>query len=656
MTWNESDWFAAFMGLALKSTLVLGVAWLAAMLSRKRSAASRHLIWTAAAAALLVLPFLSITLPAVAVPGARSLPADIRVVFATTSTAQGTASAIHSRENSSTSLPSTPPQWRPDWRLWLAILWAAGMMRALVQVLVACCSMWRIRRAAHPSEDRQLTDALASEIGIRHSVDVLQTSDGTMPMAFGVLRPTIFLPQTSTAWSQERRRIVLLHELAHIRRGDVATHWMMRLALIPLWWNPLAFIAWREFLKESERATDDLVLQAGARASDYANHLLEVARTMQTVPALNGAAVAMARRSQLEGRLAAILDSHMNRQTASRASVFAVTLIAVALVAPLAALRGQDATPQTVPVDVEDTIRAAAAQKNHAMLEKPAELFERRQQFDVARKLLESAAAIREEVSGSQSVEYGVGLIKLGDLEQRRNRRADAAAFYSKAVLVLGDRPEASPALMFLGKGKFVERDFGAATNYFEHAQNIDAAQAGPARMWLALIRQREQIPEAAEELYKSALAVEDPASGDAATTMELYSQFLKYEGREDEAKTMLDRSLAVRRELGAKSKQPANTNAFRIEKGVTPPKLLSKVEPAYTDEARGAKLQGTVVLYVEISPDGIAHDMSVVKGLGLGLDESAIQAVRNWRFQPGTMEGAPVTVQANIEVNFRLM
>ena len=158
-------------------------------------------------------------------------------------------------------------------------------------------------------------------------MDVLETEAGSMPMTFGLVRPAILVPSEAAEWSAERRRVVLLHELAHVRRGDPATHLLARAAMNIYWWNPLAWIAWREFLKERERAADDLVLNAGARASDYAGHLLEVARTLQSAPAIGWAAVAMARRSQLEGRLLAILDSGVNRAAAGRASVLAAALL-----------------------------------------------------------------------------------------------------------------------------------------------------------------------------------------------------------------------------------------------------------------------------------------------------------------------------------------
>jgi len=94
----------------------------------------------------------------------------------------------------------------------------------------------------------------------------------------------------------------------------------------------------------------------------------------------------------------------------------------------------------------------------------------------------------------------------------------------------------------------------------------------------------------------------------------------------------------------------------FRVGGGVTAPTLLSKVEPEYSEEARKAKYQGTVVLYIEVTPDGKAGNIRVQRSLGLGLDEKAIEAVKKWRFSPGKKNGQPVTVAATIEVNFRLL
>ena len=94
----------------------------------------------------------------------------------------------------------------------------------------------------------------------------------------------------------------------------------------------------------------------------------------------------------------------------------------------------------------------------------------------------------------------------------------------------------------------------------------------------------------------------------------------------------------------------------FRAGGGVTAPSLVYKVEPEYSEEARKAKYQGTVVLYVEVEPSGRAQNMRVIQSLGLGLDEKAIEAVRKWKFRPGYKNGKPVTVVATVEVSFRLL
>jgi periplasmic protein TonB len=94
----------------------------------------------------------------------------------------------------------------------------------------------------------------------------------------------------------------------------------------------------------------------------------------------------------------------------------------------------------------------------------------------------------------------------------------------------------------------------------------------------------------------------------------------------------------------------------FRVGGGVSAPVLLYKVEPEYSEEARKAKYQGTVLLYVEVDPNGHATNIRVQRSLGLGLDEKAIEAVRKWRFRPGQKDGKPATVVAVIEVNFRLL
>ena len=638
--------------VAVKGSLVLGAASMAAFLLRRRSAAVRHLVWVSAFTALLALPLLTVSLPALRMPVTSALlPSGALFHGVASAGTDAPASAVHQSARPSAAAESR--RWRPNGAVWLIGLWAAGALLALGQMLASWVVLWRVRRTARafPVDD---LGPLAEPLP---AVDILQTPSGSMPMAFGLLRPAVLLPADAAQWSPERRRMVLLHELAHVSRGDLATHLLARVAWCLYWWNPLAWTSWRQFLKERERAADDCVLTAGARASDYAGHLLDIARALRVQGGLESAALAMARRSQLEGRLLAILDSKVSRKAAGRASVAMAPLLALAMAAPFAALQAQDQIA-TLPADVDATIRAAASQRNHEMLESAAKAAEVLLKYDTARTLLDSSLAIREQVSGQQSVDYGVGLLKIGDLERSRGNSKEAETFFTKAVSVLGERPEAVPALLNLGTAAWEKKDSELAMDYFQKAQVADPAHAGPATMWMAVLRDRQNLADEADSLFKSAIALEAPNSSEAALTMELYGFFLNRQKRPEEAKSIADQAAAVRKSLGAQVavRRGSAITSVRVGNGVSAPVLLTKVEPQYTEEARLAKYQGTVIVSVDIDANGLAQNMKVVRGLGLGLDEQALKAIAQWTFRPGMANGQPVPVMATIEVNFRLL
>ena len=93
----------------------------------------------------------------------------------------------------------------------------------------------------------------------------------------------------------------------------------------------------------------------------------------------------------------------------------------------------------------------------------------------------------------------------------------------------------------------------------------------------------------------------------------------------------------------------------FRVGGGVSAPRAIYQPDPEYSEEARKAKYQGTVVLWIVVGPDGRVKDIRVQRSLGMGLDEKAIEAVKTWKFEPAKRDGQPVAVQVNVEVNFRL-
>jgi TonB family protein len=106
---------------------------------------------------------------------------------------------------------------------------------------------------------------------------------------------------------------------------------------------------------------------------------------------------------------------------------------------------------------------------------------------------------------------------------------------------------------------------------------------------------------------------------------------------------------------LSGKPQAPDQDGVYKVGEGITAPKVIYKIDPSYTDVATAAKVNGTVVLQMVIGTDGQAHDVQVVRGIGSGLDEQAVLAVDQWRFDPALKDGEPVKVRATIEVNFRL-
>ncbi|HMC59485.1 MAG TPA: TonB family protein, partial [Candidatus Solibacter sp.] len=265
------------------------------------------------------------------------------------------------------------------------------------------------------------------------------------------------------------------------------------------------------------------------------------------------------------------------------------------------------------------------------------------------------------QVSGNQSVDYAVGLTNLGDLARQRGKPADAEADYSKAVAAVGDRAETAQALMYLSMGAFRTHEFDKAMDYAERARNVarPGAETGKVMTWMGQIREKQEGGDAdAESLYTGALSQDPANSPEAALTMEIYARFLRSQERTGEAEVLDARATSVRKALVAAAAVNIRGAAqtYRVGNGTTAPRLIRKLEPAYTEEARAAKIAGTVLLQIVIEPNGTATDLQLLKGVGFGLDEKAVEAINQWRFQPGTRNGVPVPVQATIEVNFRLM
>jgi beta-lactamase regulating signal transducer with metallopeptidase domain len=344
----------------LKATLLLGFVAVLCLLLRRFSAATRHLLWTLSLCAALLLPFLSVA----AVWEVPLLPAQVshwnqapsNQLAGTTNDASPSrekgiqqrvevAPVINGNEPESTDFQTSvnavektlplatssgvdAPAQKGSATFWSKLanwalaVWFAGAVLLLFRLVIGFMSTNLLTRGAVEFEDAKLTrlfSSLLKELQLTGRVRLLRSERTLMPIVCGVFRPVVLLPASADDWSEERSRMVLLHELTHVTRRDCLTQMLAQAACAFYWFNPFVWHAARRLRVEREQACDDYVLSIGTKPSDYAHHLLEIARYLQERSVFQWsqtATVAMARRSQLEGRLLAILSKEGKRRRA----------------------------------------------------------------------------------------------------------------------------------------------------------------------------------------------------------------------------------------------------------------------------------------------------------------------------------------------------
>jgi TonB family protein len=226
------------------------------------------------------------------------------------------------------------------------------------------------------------------------------------------------------------------------------------------------------------------------------------------------------------------------------------------------------------------------------------------------------------------------------------------------------DHPDVATTLLYLALGAIPDAAHpDERRQLFQRALDIRTKAFGASDLRVAEILTPLARLTHDETLYQRSLAILDATAADsaaAATTLELYSRFLRDGDRGAEAEPLETRAKQIRTArvaaIGANHPALSAAPGMRVGHGVTPPKLKRKTEPEYSDIARADKAQGTVVLKLDVGTDGLAHNIQLVRGIGLGLDENAAEAISRWEFIPGTLNGQPVTVMATVEVNFKLL
>jgi beta-lactamase regulating signal transducer with metallopeptidase domain len=322
-----------------KATIILVVALGITFAMQRASAGARHLVWLVTLGTLLLVPALTAwsplrfaILPPVREPSLEAVsaigtPAQSPAVSSSArdlaqSPGTGTSQIIAAADPGTAS-PTNGLLSRIEglsgFSALLAI-WAAVVLVLAGWLTYGALVVRGIVRRARPLDTKDWLAPLW-EVSDRFALDnpprLLRSEDAKMPFACGLLQPTIVLPAECDNWTADRRLAVLLHELAHVRRHDLVGHTLGRLTCALYWFHPLVWTAAKQLRAESERACDDLALACGARASDYAEHLLDIVTSVRhdSTPAV---ALAMARRKEFEGRMLAILDPELRHSSPTR--------------------------------------------------------------------------------------------------------------------------------------------------------------------------------------------------------------------------------------------------------------------------------------------------------------------------------------------------
>ena len=375
-------WMAMLIDATIKGTVILLLAGLATWLLRAAPAAMRHLVWLLAVASLLLLPVLSVTVPTWQVlpvwmspervistpPAAATAAQPVAVTVgpdepglaaagesAVATSGRPTELAVHSAtpaavlaapdvvagpEPAGTVPPAMPTQLSV--RAIVVLVWLAGTAAVLGRTMLGVLSLGLLGWRARLSDCRVWAGMLgqvSQDLGLKRRVALLESNHRAMPMVWGIWRPKLLVPAESGTWSTERRRVVLLHELAHVKRWDCLWQMVVQVACAVYWFHPLVWVVRRSMQAECERACDDLVLEAGSKPSDYASHLLEIASGLHAERLSGVAAIAMARPSRLEGRLLAILDVKRSRSALTWGVVLAGIVLLGSVVVPVAMLK-----------------------------------------------------------------------------------------------------------------------------------------------------------------------------------------------------------------------------------------------------------------------------------------------------------------------------
>ena len=363
----------AILELLVKVTFLMGAALLLSSKLRPKTPSASHLVYALAFVSALTIPGLTAVLPRSNIftyNGSFLSQSSMLVDHSSPAQVNGltqvpSQTSFDSSTESSQGTGSHLVRWEtiPTWLETLMAIWVIGILVVILRsaIGIGCLTLIR-RKHSLPLRSDSLNSLLTqlkmrSGIPSRWNVRVCSNPHFSVPMTWGVFRPTIALPSDAETWSDQQFEAVMLHELAHIRRFDFSTQMIAEVACAVYWFHPIVWLGARAMRSDAELATDEAVLRTGLKPSDYASELMMLATKISAKkqPYAYAGALAM-NNSKIEERLYSILKNNENRRAMTTVQALVACTAAVLVVPALAALHGSPTSGQAPTAEQSESM------------------------------------------------------------------------------------------------------------------------------------------------------------------------------------------------------------------------------------------------------------------------------------------------------------
>jgi beta-lactamase regulating signal transducer with metallopeptidase domain/ankyrin repeat protein len=334
------------LSCAIQVSVILLIALAVLPLFRRKSAAFRHCVLSTALVFALLIPVFDLLMPLWNVsalvsqhPAVAPLRQQISAMTSPSTRLLPERAGTEVRTGASRATSERSELFRLLPRIMWSV-WSTGAFVGVFALVTGLVRLARVASASVPVPSRQwvrLAALISREYGLKRLVRLLQSRNSSILVTWGVVRPEVIVPAGSGEWPEDRVRLVLRHELAHIQRGDWLVQMIAQTLRILYWFNPLLWIVCRRLRLESECACDDAVLSNDIEGHEYAGHLLDVARALNRPDRAWSAALTMARPSTIERRFSAMLNPALNRYPVTRFALFATVVVGLCITLSLSA-------------------------------------------------------------------------------------------------------------------------------------------------------------------------------------------------------------------------------------------------------------------------------------------------------------------------------